>query len=107
VLKGIFGSKKNEGTGGWRKIHNEKLNNFYSSPNIIRMIKSVNMSWATLVAVMGRNTSAYKYLVRKTESLGRARYKWEDNNKIDMKEIERDVVNCIHQLSKEITSSLS
>jgi hypothetical protein len=54
VLRRIFGSKKDEVSGGWRKQHNEKLHNLYSSPNIIRMIKSRRMRWAEQVAHMGR-----------------------------------------------------
>jgi hypothetical protein len=53
VLRRIFGSKKYEVTGGWRKLHNEELHNFYSSPSIIRMIKSRRMRWAGHVARMG------------------------------------------------------
>jgi hypothetical protein len=54
VLRRIFGPKRDEVTGGWRKLRNEKLHNFYSSPSIIRMIKSRRMRWAGHVARMGR-----------------------------------------------------
>jgi hypothetical protein len=54
VLRRIFGPKKDEVTGGWRKLYNEKLHNLYSSPSIIRMIKSNRMRWAGYVARMGR-----------------------------------------------------
>jgi hypothetical protein len=54
VLRRIFGPKRDEVTGGWRKLHNEKLRNLYSSQNIIRMIKSRRMRWAGHVARMGR-----------------------------------------------------
>jgi hypothetical protein len=50
VLRRIFGQKRDEETGGWRKLHNEKLRNFYSSPNIIRMVKSGRMRWTGHVA---------------------------------------------------------
>jgi hypothetical protein len=50
VLRRIFGPKRDEVTGGWRKLHNEELQNLYSSPNIIRMIKSRRMKWAGHVA---------------------------------------------------------
>jgi hypothetical protein len=55
VLKRIFGSKRDEVTGGWRKLHNEELHNLYSPPSIIRMIKSRRMRWAGHVAQMGRS----------------------------------------------------
>jgi hypothetical protein len=54
VLRGIFGPKRDEVTGGWRKLHNEELHNLYSTPSIIRMIKSRRMRWAAHVARMGR-----------------------------------------------------
>jgi hypothetical protein len=53
VLRGIFGPKRDEVTGGWRKLHNEELHNLYSSPSIIRMMKSRRMRWAGHVARMG------------------------------------------------------
>jgi hypothetical protein len=54
VLRGIFGLARDEVTGGWRKLHNEELHNLYSSPSIIRMIKSRMMRWAGHIARMGR-----------------------------------------------------
>jgi hypothetical protein len=60
VLRRIFGPKRDEVTGGWRKLHNEELHNLYSSPNIIRMIKSRRMRWAGHVARMGENRNAYR-----------------------------------------------
>jgi hypothetical protein len=53
VLRRIFGPKRDKATGGWRRLHNEKLNDLYSSPNIIRVIKSRRMGWAGHVAHMG------------------------------------------------------
>jgi hypothetical protein len=53
VLGGIFGTKRDEVTGVWRKLHNEKLNDLYCSPNIVRVIKSRRMRWAAHVARMG------------------------------------------------------
>jgi hypothetical protein len=54
VLRRIFGPKRDEVTGGWRKLHTVKFNNFYSSPNMIRMIRSRRMRWAGHVVHMGR-----------------------------------------------------
>jgi hypothetical protein len=80
VLRRIFGPKKDEVTGDWRELHNEELNKFYSSPNIIKLIKSRKMRWSAHVARMGRNRkkkrNAYRILVRKPEGkrpLGRQR----------------------------------
>jgi hypothetical protein len=61
----IFGPKRDEVTGGWRKLHNEELHNFYSSPSIIRMIKSRRMRWAGHVARMGEKRNLYRILVGK------------------------------------------
>jgi hypothetical protein len=76
VLRRIFGPKKDEITGEWRKLHNEELNDLYSSPNIIRMIKSGRMKWAGHVARMGEGRGVYRILVGKPEGkrpLGRPR----------------------------------
>jgi hypothetical protein len=61
VLRRIFGPKRDEVTGGWRKLHNEELHNLYSSPNIIIMIKSRRMRWAGRVARMGRRGMHIEY----------------------------------------------
>jgi hypothetical protein len=53
VLRGVFGAKKNEVTGEWRKLHNEELNDLYSLPKIVRVVKSRRMRWAALVARVG------------------------------------------------------
>jgi hypothetical protein len=90
VLRRIFGPKRDEETGGWRKLHNEALRNLYSSPSIIRMIKSRRMRWAGHVARMGEKRNAYRILVGKTERkrpLGRPRRRWVDNIKMDLREI--------------------
>jgi hypothetical protein len=63
VLKKIFGPKRDEVTGGWRKLHNEELHKFYFSPSIIRMIKSMRMRWAGHEARMGEKKNAYRILV--------------------------------------------
>jgi hypothetical protein len=74
VLRRIFGPKRDEATGCWRKLHNEELHNFYSSP--IRVIQSRRMKLAGHVARMGAKRNAYRILVRKPEGkrpLGRPR----------------------------------
>jgi hypothetical protein len=67
VLRRIFGPKRDEVTRDWRKLHNEKLHNLYSSPDIIRMIKSRGMRWEEHVARMGETRNAYRILVGKPE----------------------------------------
>jgi hypothetical protein len=87
----IFGPKRDEVTGGWRKLHNEELRDLHSSPSIIRMIKSRRMRWAGHVARMGRKRIAYRLLFGKPEGnrpLGRPRCKWADNIKMDLLEID-------------------
>jgi hypothetical protein len=75
--------------GRWRKLHNEEFHNLYSSPNVIRMIKSRRMRWTEHVAQMWETTNAYRILAGKPEgkrSLGRPRRRWVDNLKIDLRE---------------------
>jgi hypothetical protein len=67
VLRELFGPKRDEVTGGWRKLHNEALHNLYSSPNIIRMIKSRRIRWAGYVARIGKMRNAYTILVGNPE----------------------------------------
>jgi hypothetical protein len=67
VLRRIFGPKRNGVTGEWRILHNEELNDLYSSPNIIWMIKSRRMRWAGHVARMGEGRGAYRVLVGRLE----------------------------------------
>ena len=63
VLRRIFGPRKDEVTGEWRKLHNEELNNLYCSPNIVRVIKSRRISWAGHVAHMGVRRGVYRFLM--------------------------------------------
>jgi hypothetical protein len=63
VLKRILGPKRDEMTGEWRKLHNEELRDLYSSPSIIRMIKSRRMRWASDIPRMGEKRNAYRLLV--------------------------------------------
>jgi hypothetical protein len=85
-------------TGGWRKLHYEELHNLYSSPSIIRIIKSRRMRWAGHVAQMGEKRNVYRLLVGKPEGknpLGRLRHRWIDNIKMDLLEIGLSVVHWI------------
>jgi hypothetical protein len=86
----IFGPKRDEMIGGWRKLHNEELHNLYCSPSLIRFIKSRRMRWAGNVARIGEKINAHRTLVGKPESktpLGRRRLRWEDNIRMDLREI--------------------
>jgi hypothetical protein len=77
-------------TGGWRKLHNEELHNLYSSPSIIRMIKSRTITWVEHVARMGEKRDACRILVGKSEGkkpLGRPRRRWVGNTKMDLRKI--------------------
>jgi hypothetical protein len=67
VLKRIFGPKRDDVTGDWRKLHNEEFHNLHSSLNTIRMIKSRRMRWARHVGRMGETRNAYRILVVKLE----------------------------------------
>jgi hypothetical protein len=90
VLRRIFGPKRDEVTGEWRKLHNEELRDLYWSPSIIRIIKSRRMRWAGHVARMGEKRNAYRLLVGKPEvkrPLGRPRRRWVDDIKIDLGEV--------------------
>jgi hypothetical protein len=90
VLRRVFGPKRDEVVGEWRKLHNEELNDLYSLPNIVRVVKSRRMKWAGHVARMGEDRRVHRVLVGKPEvkrSLGRPRSRWEDNIKIDLQEV--------------------
>jgi hypothetical protein len=90
VLRRIFGPKRDEVTGEWRTLHNEELRDFYSSPSIIRIIKSSRMRWAAHVARTGEKRNAYRFLVGKPEGkrpLGRPRCRWVDNIRMDLGEV--------------------
>ncbi|KAJ4446942.1 hypothetical protein ANN_13644 [Periplaneta americana] len=99
VLREIFGAKRDEVTGEWRKLHNTELHALYSSPDIIRNIKSKRLRWAGHVARMGESRNAYRVLVGRPERkrpLGRPRRRWEDNIKMDLREVgydDRDWIN--------------
>jgi hypothetical protein len=96
VLK-IFGPKREE-DGSWRKLHNDELHSLYSSPNIIRVIKSRGVRWAGHVARMGEERGVYRVLVGRPEGkgpLGRPRSRWEDNIKMDLREMGINGANWI------------
>jgi hypothetical protein len=98
VLWRIFGPKRDEVTGEWRKLHNKELRDLYSSPSIIRIIKSRRMRWEGHVARMGEKRSVYRLLVGKPggrRPLGRPRCKWVDNIRIDLGEVGWGDVNWI------------
>jgi hypothetical protein len=97
VFRRIFGPKRDGVTGGWRKLH-EELHNLYSSPNIIRIIRSRRMRWAGYVARMGEKRNVYRLLVGKPEgkrTLGRPRHRCIDYIKMDLLEIGLNVVDWI------------
>ena len=79
VLRRVFGTKRNEVTGEWRKLHNDLLSDLYSLPNIVRVVKSRRMRWAGHVARMGEGRDVHRVLVGKPEGkrpLGRPRRRW-------------------------------
>jgi len=90
VLRRKFGPKRVAVTGKWRKLHNEELNDLYSSPNIIWVIKSRRMKWPGHVAHTGERRVAYRVLVGKPEGkrqCGRPRCRWENNIKMNLQEV--------------------
>jgi len=90
VLRKIFGPRRDEVTAEWRRLHNEELNDLYSSPNIVRVIKSRRLRWAGHVARMGEERGVYRVLVGKPEGkrlLGRPRRRWVDNGRMDLQKV--------------------
>ena len=90
VLRRIFGPRRDEVTGELRRLHNEELNDLYSSPNIVRVIKWRRMRWAGHVARMGVEREVYRVLVGKPEGrrpLERPRRRWVDNIRMDFQEV--------------------
>jgi hypothetical protein len=98
VLRKMFGPKRDEVTGEWKKLHNEELHVSYSSLSIIRIIKSRRMRWVGHVARMGEKKNAYRLLVGNPEGkrpLGRPRCRWVDNIRMDLGEVVRGDVDWI------------
>jgi hypothetical protein len=90
VVRRTFGPKRDEVAGDCRKLHNEELNDLYSSPNIIGVIKSRRVGWAGYAARMRKRRGVYRVLVGKPDGkrpLGRHRHRWEDNIKMDLQEV--------------------
>ena len=93
VLKRVFGPRRDKVTGEWRKLHNEEHRDLYSLPNIVRVVKLRRMRWAGHVAHLGEGRVVHRVLVGKHEGkrpLGRPRFRWEDNIKMDLQEVEGD-----------------
>jgi hypothetical protein len=89
-LRSVFGPNRDLVTGEWRKLHNEELNDLYSLPNIVWVVKSRRMRWAGHVACMGEDRGVHRVLVGKPEGkrpLGSPRRRWEDNIKMDLQEV--------------------
>jgi hypothetical protein len=96
VLRRIFGPKRDEVTRGWRKLHNEEVHNLYSSPNILRMIKSKTMRWAGHIARMRRCIHiGYVGKPQRSRPLGKRRLKWVDNIKMDLRKKRCDGMDWI------------
>ena len=90
ALRRMFGPKRDEVTGEQRKLHNEELSDVYSSPSIVRLIKSRRMRWAGHLARMEERRGVYRVLVGKSDGrrpLGRPRRRWEDNIKMNLQEV--------------------
>jgi len=90
VLRRIFGPRRDEVRGEWRRLHNEELNDLYFSPNIVRVIKSRRMRWAGHVAHMGEERGVCSFLVGKPEGrrpLVRPRRRWVDNIMMDLQDV--------------------
>jgi hypothetical protein len=98
VLRRIFGPKRDEVTGDWRNLHNEELHHLYSSPDIIRQVKSRRMRWTGHVVRIREDRKVYKVMVGKSEGkrpLGRPRCRWEDGIRMVLREIGLGCVDLI------------
>jgi hypothetical protein len=99
VLGRIFGPNRDKITGSWTKLYNEELHNLYSSPNVIKMIKSRRMRWAGHVASTDRRKMHERFWwenqKERDQPLGKVRCRWE-NIKMDFRKIGWGGMNCIH-----------
>ena len=89
-MRRIFGPRKDEITGEWRRLHSAELNDLYSSPNIVWVIKLKRVRWAGHVAHMGEERGVYRVLLGKPDGkrpLGRPRHRWVDNIRMDLQEV--------------------
>jgi transcription termination factor 2 len=90
ILRRLYGPKREEVTGEWRKLHNEEIHILYEIPNIVRQMKSRRMRWAGHLARMGEERKVYRVLMGKPEGkrpLGRPRCRWEDGIRMDLRKI--------------------
>jgi hypothetical protein len=97
VLRKIFGPRRDE-DGSWRKLHNDELHSLYSSSNIVRMMKSRRLRWPGHVASRGEGRCVYRVSAGRPEGkrpVGKPRHRWEDNIKMDLREIGIDGSNWI------------
>jgi hypothetical protein len=120
ALSRILGPMKDVLRGWWRKLHNEELHDLYSSPSIIKIIKSRRMRWVEPVTCIGDKRNVYRLLVENPEGkrpLGRPRRRWIDNIKMDLSELGLSVVDWIglaqdryrwraHELGTESSGSI-
>ena len=91
VLRIIFGPKRDDETGKWRRLHNGELHDLYGKPDIMRIVKSRRLRWAGQVTRMGNERGALKLLVGKPEGkrpVGRLRMSWENNINHDLREVD-------------------
>jgi hypothetical protein len=96
----MFGPKRNEVVGGWRRLHNEELHNLYASPNVIRVVKSRRVKWTRHVARIGEISNTYSVLVGKPKGnrpLGRPRRIWEDNIKMGKVKVKINSSLCLNK----------
>jgi len=111
VLRRIFGPRRDGVTGEWRRLHNEELNDLYSSPNIVQVIKWRRMRWAGHVARMGEERGVYMVLVGKLEGrrpLGRPRRRWVDNIRMDLQEVRCGYMDWIGlALDRQVADAVS